>query len=354
MLGFFDKLRAFILAAVLHVLIGFLLFAGFQHSTPILKPVARQQVEIIKGVVVDESALQQQVDKLRKIEEDKRQAEVDRKNKLEEEIKKAEQQKRKAEEAKKKAEQEAKKLVEQKAADEKRLAEIALKRKAEEAAKRKAEAEKKKAEQEAKKLVEQRVAEEKRLAELAVQRKAEEAAKQKAEQEKRKVEEARKKAEEEATRKKVAEEKRQAEEARKKAAAEAKRKADEVARKQREADDQRLLNELLESEGQGLESENQSQLQVLQQRYVNDIRQKVQSSWLRPSNYQSGWKCVVIVRQGPGGTVLSADAVASECDGDEQFRRSVENAVYRAEPLPAPEDPSLFAKELRLEFKPKN
>jgi len=190
------------------------------------------------------------------------------------------------------------------------------------------------------------------LAELEVQRKAEEATRQKAEEEKRKAEEVKKQAEAEAARKKVAEEKRQAEEARKKAAADAQRKADEAARKQREADEQHLLNELLESEGLGLESENQSQLQVLEQRYINDIRQKVQSSWLRTSNYQSGWKCVVIVRQGPGGTVLSADAVASECDGDEQFRRSVENAVYRAEPLPAPEDSSLFARELQFVFRP--
>ena len=109
---------------------------------------------------------------------------------------------------------------------------------------------------------------------------------------------------------------------------------------------------MFESEGRGLDSENQSQLDILKQVYISDIRQKIQSSWLRPSNFQVGWECTVDVKQGPGGTVL--DAVARDCDGDEQFRNSVENAVYRAEPLPAPEDPSLFARDLKLVFRPEN
>lgn len=359
MVSFFEKFRAFFFAAVLHVAVGALLIVGFDHSTPTPKPMAREKVEIVRGSVIDASAVQEQIDKIELKEKEKRQAEIDRQKKLEEAAKKAQDEKRKAEDAKKKAQDEAKKLAEQKAADEKRLAEIAEKRKAEEEAKRKAEDAKKKAEIEAQKLAEKKAAEEKRLAEIEVKRKAEEAAKQKAEAERKKAEEAKRKAEEErkqaeaeAARKKAAEEKRKAEEARKKAAAEAKRKAEEKARKEREAEEQRLFDQLLESEGVGLENENQSQLQILQQRYVNDIRQKVQSSWLRPSNFQVGWECNVLVKQGPGGLVISADA--TDCDGDEQFRTSVENAVYRAEPLPPPEDSSLFARELKLTFRPEN
>ncbi|NOX27339.1 MAG: cell envelope integrity protein TolA [Gammaproteobacteria bacterium] len=346
MVGFFEKFRAFILAVAVHIAMGALLIVGFDHSTPTPKPMAREQVEIIKGSVVDETALQEHVDKIKKKEEDKHQAERDRQKALEDAAKKAQDEKRKAEEAKKKAQDETKKLAEQKVADEKRLAELAVKRKAEEEAKRKAEDAKKKAEIETKKLAEKKVIEEKRLAEIEVKRKAEEVAKQKAEaerkqaeEEKRKVDEARKKAEAEA--------------ARKKAAAEAKRKAEEKARKAREAEEQKLLDQLLESEGIGLESENQSQLQILKQRYISDIAQKVESSWLRTSNFQEGWKCKVLVKQGPGGVVLSA-AATDECDGDEQFRTSVENAVYRAEPLPPPEDSSLFTRELELTFRPEN
>ena len=316
MRAFFAKFRAFFWAAVLHVAIGAALVIGFEQSNPIFKSAPKNEsVEIIKGAAVDERAIAEQVEKLKQQDEAKRQAERDRQKQLDEAKKKAQEEKRKAEEAKKKAEAEAKKLAEQKAEEEKRLAEIAAKRKAEEEAKRKAEEAKKKAEAEAKKLAEQKAAEEKRLAEIEAKRKAEEA--------------------------------------RKKAEAEAKRKAaEEAARKQRQAEEQRLLDQLLESEGRDLGAENQSQLDILLQVYQNDIQQKVESSWLRPSNFQSGWECVVDVRQGPGGTVLSA--VARDCNGDEQFRNSVENAVYRAEPLPAPEDPSLFARELVLEFKPEN
>ncbi|MBL1294341.1 MAG: cell envelope integrity protein TolA [Thiotrichales bacterium] len=337
MVGFFEKFRAFILAVVVHIAMGALLIVGFDHSAPTPKPMAREQVEIIKGSVVDETALQEHVDKIKKKEEDKRQAERDRQKALEDAAKKAKDEKRKAEQAKKKAQDETKKLVEQKVADEKRLAALAVKRKAEEEAKRKAENAKKKAEIEMKKLAEKKVIEEKRLAEIEVKRKVEEVAKQKAE----------------AERKQVEEEKRKVDEARKKAAAEAKRKAEEKARKAHEAEEQKLFDQLLESESIGLESENQSQLQILKQRYISDIAQKVESSWLRTSNFQKGWECKVLVKQGPGGVVLSA-VVTDECDGDEQFRTSVENAVYRAEPLPPPEDSSLFAKELKLTFKPED
>lgn len=340
MSGFFEKFRAFILAAVVHVLIGGLLIVGFDHSTPIAKPMARERVEIVRGSIVDASALQKQIDKKEQKEREKHQAKVDRQKKLEDAS-------RKAKEAKKKAELEVKKLAERKVADKKRLADLAIKRKLEEEAKSKAEAAKKKAELEVKKLAEQKVIKEKRLVEIEVKRKAEEAAKQKAE-------ETRKKAEIEAAQKKAAEEQRKTEEVRKKAAAEAKRKADEAAQKQRNAEEQRLLDQLLESEGVGLENENQSQLQILQQRYENDIIQKVQSSWFRPANFQVGWECKVLVRQGPGGVVLSAAVIDSECDGDEQFRNSVESAVYRADPLPPPEDLSLFARELKLTFRPEN
>ncbi len=334
MLGFYEKFRALILAVAVHLLIGSALVFGFDRSTHISKPMAREQVEIIKGTVVDASAFQEQLDKLRQQEIDKQQAEIDRQKKLEDAANQAEKRQRKAETAKKKAELEAKKLAEEKVADEKRLAELTVKRKAAEEAKRKAEQEKKKAEDakkkielEAKKIAEQKAIEEKELVAIEIKRKAEEAAKKKAE----------------TARKQAEAEKRKADEAKKQA---------EAARKQRAAEEQLRFDQLLESEGDGLENENQSQLQILEQRYINDIQQKVQSSWLRPPNFQVGWECIVNVKQGPGGLVISANA--GTCDGDEQFRNSVENAVYRAEPLPPPEDSSLFARELKLTFRPEN
>jgi colicin import membrane protein len=41
-----------------------------------------------------------------------------------------------------------------------------------------------------------------------------------------------------------------------------------------------------------------------------------------------------------------------ECNGDAALRESIESAVYRASPLPAAPDPSLFDRNLSFLFKP--
>jgi len=60
--------------------------------------------------------------------------------------------------------------------------------------------------------------------------------------------------------------------------------------------------------------------------------------------------CEIQVTQGPGGIILRVDFGA--CQGSEMYRKSVENAVYKAEPLPAPEDPELFDRDLNILFNP--
>jgi colicin import membrane protein len=60
----------------------------------------------------------------------------------------------------------------------------------------------------------------------------------------------------------------------------------------------------------------------------------------------------VHVRLTPSGEVLSANVVRSS--GNAVFDRSVENAVYKAAPLPLPGDPTLFDnfREIRFVFDP--
>ena len=61
--------------------------------------------------------------------------------------------------------------------------------------------------------------------------------------------------------------------------------------------------------------------------------------------------CEVHVLQGPGGIIL--DVTFGACGGSTAtYRASIENAVYKAEPLPKPEDPSLFERELTFLFNP--
>ena len=87
-------------------------------------------------------------------------------------------------------------------------------------------------------------------------------------------------------------------------------------------------------------------------RYEGLIRQKVERNWVRPAGWTKGMECVVRVRLAPTGEVINA-AVARP-SGSPAFDRSVENAVYKASPLPLPEDKGLFEhfRELELRFRP--
>ncbi len=62
--------------------------------------------------------------------------------------------------------------------------------------------------------------------------------------------------------------------------------------------------------------------------------------------------CEVRVIQGPGGIIL--DVTIGRCGGGTAtYRASIENAVYKAEPLPRPGDPALFERELIILFNPR-
>ena len=80
------------------------------------------------------------------------------------------------------------------------------------------------------------------------------------------------------------------------------------------------------------------------------IRARVERAWIRPDSARPGLDCTVAVTQAPGGTVLRV--AVRTCNGDEAVRQSIEDAVLRASPLPAPPDPALFERELLLRFRP--
>ena len=201
------------------------------------------------------------------------------------------------------------------------------------------------------KLVDQRqldaLEEEKR----AEQRKVEEAARLKAEAE------AKRKAELEAKQKAAAEAKRKSElAAKQKAEAEAKRKAElaakqkaEAERKAKEAARRLEAEKALQAE---LAAEQQARDQGVIAEYVGYIKDKVSRNWLRPPGSSGDFTCTVQVSLIPGGDVASARVVKS-C-GDPVLDRSVEDAVFKAAPLPVPPDPGLFKylRDLNFVFSP--
>src|SRR3546814_17929377 len=72
----------------------------------------------------------------------------------------------------------------------------------------------------------------------------------------------------------------------------------------------------------------------LRARYAAAIQAAVLSNWTRPENVPLGQVCVIRITQLPGGAVMSAN-VDPSCPSDELGRRSVEQALPKANPLPS-------------------
>lgn len=183
----------------------------------------------------------------------------------------------------------------------------------------------------------------------------EEAAKKKTEADRKIEAEKRAKTEKhaEVEKKAEAEKKRKSEDQRKLADAKklAEKKKDDDARRK---DAERNLKEQLAAEEKSRQQQRRQQEQTQQTmseiaKYEALIKQKVERSWARPPNSQKNLECSVRVRLVQSGEVMSAQVVRSS--GNDIFDRSVENAVYKASPLPLPEDKSLFDHFRELEFK---
>lgn len=84
--------------------------------------------------------------------------------------------------------------------------------------------------------------------------------------------------------------------------------------------------------------------------YLAAVQNAVTQNWLRPDNMPNV-SCVVHIVQLPGGDVMSAK-VDSSCPYDEAGKRSVENAVLRAQPLPYQGFESVFQRNLTFTFRP--
>jgi colicin import membrane protein len=142
------------------------------------------------------------------------------------------------------------------------------------------------------------------------------------------------------------------------------RRRDEAERKRREdVERQRLENERKRREVEEAERQRQFQRELAEEsqrlkamnsgaaaRYHYGVKQQIMRHWIEPASAVSGIECVIRVRQLPGGEVVSATIV--QCNGDDAVKRSIEAAVFKASPLPEPENPTLFEPNLLVTFKP--
>lgn len=153
--------------------------------------------------------------------------------------------------------------------------------------------------------------------------------------------------------KRKAEQKRLAEVERKRLKAEKARKKAEAARKKAEADQRkREEQERKRALAEQLAAEEQARADAAATTTINEytalIKNKVSRNWLKPAGNIKGLRCKVSVRLIPGGEVVSAQVVKSS--GNSVFDRSVESAVFKASPLPLPQDPAIAARMREIDF----
>lgn len=91
--------------------------------------------------------------------------------------------------------------------------------------------------------------------------------------------------------------------------------------------------------------------QALAKKYQLVIQKAVRDQFLHPDNMPAT-ACTVRIIQRPGGTVLSAK-VDPACPYDDQAKRSVESAVYRAMPLPYKGYETVFSPDIEIEVDPR-
>jgi colicin import membrane protein len=164
-------------------------------------------------------------------------------------------------------------------------------------------------------------------------------------------EDARKEAERVAAEK--AAQQRREEQARAEREAQAKREREEADKRARELAEQRR-RQAAEAELQAqvaAEAEANAARQAgLYDQYIRAIESKIKQEWNRPLSARPGLDCLVRVVQVPTGDVMSVEV--GTCNGDDAVRRSIEQAVRDASPLPKPPHPSLFDRNLNVTFRP--
>ncbi|HEX9179839.1 MAG TPA: cell envelope integrity protein TolA [Burkholderiales bacterium] len=173
------------------------------------------------------------------------------------------------------------------------------------------------------------------------------ALKEKQEQEKKKREEAEKKQEAEKKRQEAEKEKRQLEQQK---AAEAERLKREQAKQQQElarlAREQEALNQQLQAQAAAGQSR-------LLDDYKGRIKAKIQGYIVLPPEIPGNPEAHFDVVLLPSGEVLSVKLKKSS--GHAAYDQAVERAILKAQPLPLPPDPALFAnfRNLELRFRPR-
>jgi len=132
-----------------------------------------------------------------------------------------------------------------------------------------------------------------------------------------------------------------------------KRMREQLAQEQRQLDQQRAEHELRDliakQQAEAARQAAAAQAKALNE-YIARIQAKVKSNWILPQAIQGNPEAIFLVVQLPTGEVLSTRLVRSS--GNPAYDAAVERAILKSSPLPLPAARELFARELKLTFRP--
>jgi len=89
---------------------------------------------------------------------------------------------------------------------------------------------------------------------------------------------------------------------------------------------------------------------VIDPSYANKIKTKIKANVVLPADIKGDPEAIFDVVQLPTGEVLSARLRKSS--GNRAYDEAVERAILKSSPLPRPDRPDQFARELQLKFRP--
>lgn len=186
-------------------------------------------------------------------------------------------------------------------------------------------------------------------AKLEKEKKEKEAAEQKKREEQKKQDLlAKQKAEQEAREKeRLKKEQEQQEQERQKALMKQRQEREEQLRKMREA---RQQQEALREKREALEKQRQAELAQqdapILSEYESHIQSKVSQNWSRPLSARNGMQVILQINLMPGGDVANVQVI--ESSENEAFDDSAMQAVWKASPLPVPDEAGVFTRNYRV------
>ena len=90
-------------------------------------------------------------------------------------------------------------------------------------------------------------------------------------------------------------------------------------------------------------------------RWVSALTGRIHENWVPPTNgiFAKVAPCRVQISILPNGEIVSVQ-VLRHCSDVPYLKNALERAVLKSQPLPLPDDPSVFTSTLILHFRPEN